>query len=1032
MPNGPYSAGTAYLTVTPSFLGVEEAFKRAVRDMAASADKDIAAGVARGLDEANKAARDKGAKGGHDYAGAYETEAKKALTKAWQTLPEPQPDVDLRKWDKRLAEVRTGLKELSQQRIGIDIDRATFDRAIAGFRTKLQELRDSASGKNKEIQFFNADQADRQLAELQRFTDQATRLAGDGGEQIGSAFNQRMARTLREGLDRLPPIRLTADSSDAERKLNDLRNRMLDLQNKKIGIDVDAGAAYAQLKAIVAELNALDRRDVRVDIRTNAHEAAAGMASFVQQAEQAGQSTQNIGTRAQFTLSRLEYLIALGASLGSTLVPAAAAAAGAIGLVGTAAIGAVSGIGVFALGISGVADAVKALNQYSNDQAKSAKSVNDANRSMASSTDQGRSAQAALANTRRNVAEAAEDAARRVSDAERSVANARREAAQDQVEAQRAVADARKSVGEAEKDVADARRQAAIDIAEANRQVRDAQEGVTEAEQNALEVRKSLNDAIADAVENMAELDVKLSRNQVDQNKAVTAQMKALQELNKLKTNPRATEIELRQAQDAYDEQTQRIKELQQDQKELAADKAKYDKEGIEGDKGVIAARKRIADADKAVATARERLAREEQQRVQATYRANERIADAQERVAKAQESVARAQQAQRETEIRSQQRIAAAERGVADARRAQARQALDGQYSLAQASQAVTAAQRSQQAAWEKTATAGGDALDTLNEKMATLSPAAQHFAMFLFGLKDQMLGLRAAAAESLLPKLEEAITKLLPYLPSVERFIGKIASAMGDVAIKSVEAFGNPTWQRFFRFVDETAVPSINLLYEVGQNLTQGLLSLFLALTPFNKDVGVGLVKLSQDFAVWAERLDKTQGYREFLDYVRENGPRVVHFLGEVGELFIKLVEAAGPLGSITLRVLTVLVDLLNSIPDGPLSLIVAGIGTLSLLMTGLGAVMRVNKFKDQFQQIFGPKATTFVEKYAIETGRATAETGRFGKATAALGGFAQASRDRMAAFATAVGQVPAKLSAATSGAGPLGTAMDRIRAT
>ena len=1027
-----YSAGTAFLTVVPSFKGIEDAFKKQVADMAAKADKDLAAGVARGLREAQKQARGAGAQAGKDYAGAYEREAAKTLTKAWQQLPAPQPDVNLSKWDKALDTVRQDMKELSEQRIGIDIDRATFDRAIADFHTRLQALRDSTSGLNKEIQFFNADRAARELEALSNFTRDAGRLSADGGQLAGSAFGERMTAAVRNALSKIPAVKVDGDTSDAERKLADLRARLVDLQDQHIGVDIDAAAAYATLRAIQSQLQDLDNQDVQVDVRTNAHEAAAGMTQFIQQAEQASRSVDSIGHRANFSMSRLEYLIALGASLGTTIVPAAAAAAGAIGMLGTAAIAAVTGLGVFALGLSGVGEAVKALNQYQQDQAKSSNSLVQANDRISSSTDQVRMAQLALANTRRNVAEAAADAARRVEDAERGVAQARRAAALEARDSARVVAEARDRVREAEEDLAEARRQSRIDLAEADRQVQSAQRAVTEAERDALDVRKDLTEAIDDARRSMEELNVEIGRNELDQQKAVTAQMAALEELNKLKMNPRATEVELRRAQDAYDEQTQRIRELQQDHKELAADKKKYDEQGVEADERVIAARKRIAEADQKVADAQARLAREQEQRREVEYRAQERIADAQDRVAKAQESVSRAQEQQREQAIRSQEKIADAERRVADARRDQARQARDGQYQIQQATAAVTSAQRAQAKAWRDSGTAGGAALDKLNQKMGDISPTAQHFARFIFGLKDEWQGLRDAAAEPLLPRLEEAITGLLPYLPAVRDFVGDIATALGDMAIAAVDALGNPVWQRFFAYIDRTAVPSLHTMFETGMNLTEGLISLFMALTPFNEPVGTGLVELSRDFAEWAERLNKTQGYQEFLQYVQENGPRVVHFLGELGHLFIRLVEAAAPVGAVVLRVMTALIDVLNSIPDEALTALVVGIAAVSIGFTALGAVMRVVKLREQLNDIFGNRTQDMVQRYAYETGRATTETGRLATANAVLGGMATNARDRVASAASAIGSIPSRMQAATTGTSALGRAMDTLRTT
>lgn len=1027
---GPYSAGTAFLTVVPSMLGVEKDFREQVRKMAAAADKDLAAAVNRGLKQASAGAKNTGAKAGKDFGGAYEAAAKKSLQRAWEALPEPDPAKMGRKWDKSLAAVRQTLKELSQQRIGLDIDRPTFDRAIANARAELTKLRDSVTGPNKPVAFFNAETALKELEELRKFSRSAEQVAAEGGARAGSAFTARMSKVLADAASKIPPITLDAKSTDAERKIADVRDRILALQSRDIGIDIDASEAFAQLRAIQTQLEGLDRRTVRVDIRTNAHEASAGMADFIQQADAAGDATQRIGGRANFSLSRLEYLIALGASLGTAIIPAAAAAAGAIGLIGTAAISSAIGVGVFSLALGGVGDAVKALNGVQQEQVKNASASSDAYKRVASSADQVRQAQDALANTRRNVGEAAQDAARRVADAEKDVAAARRQTAQETRNAARAVADARDAVVDAEQDVAAARRQARIDVAEANRQVRDAQRDVTDAERDALQVRKDLTEAIDDARRSMEELDLQISRNDLDQQKAVTAQMRALEELNRLKSNPRSTEVQIRQAQDAYDEQTQLIKELQLDEKNLAADKAKYAKDGVEADQGVIDARRRIAEADQKVAAAREKLAREQAQRREAEYKSQERIQDAQERVADAQERVARAQEGQRDAEIRGQERIAAAQQQVADARRDQQRQAVDGQYAIQQATNSLTKAQESQAEAWTKVGGEGSAAMQKLNAEMAELSPAQQDFARFVFGLKDELAGLRASAAEPLLPKLETAITGLLKYLPGVERFVSKVASGMGDLAINAVEALEHPAWVRFFSYIDKSAVPSMETMFEVGSNLTEGLISLYLALTPINEQAGSGLVALSRDFAEWANRLENTRGYVTFMQYVQENGPRVVHFLGELGLLFIRLVEAAAPVGEVVLQTLTLVVDAINSLPDGALTALVLGIAAVSLGMTVLGGVMRVQKLGEQLSGIFGPGASRMVQQFALDTGRATEQTSRFGRATATVQGIAAAAGEKMQGYGQAIAAVPGRVTGAATANTTLTGGLTKVR--
>src|SRR6201999_3461852 len=127
---------------------------------------------------------------------------------------------------------------------------------------------------------------------------------------------------------------------------------------------------------------------------------------------------------------------------------------------------------------------------------------------------------------------------------------------------------------------------------DADQQVKDAQESLTEAEQNAIDVRQKLNQAIEDAVNNMKELQVSLDKNAADTEKATADQMDALDKLNALKANPRATEAELLAAKASYDEQPAELEDLAQKRAEMAQQQAKYTKQGVDGDQAVVDARK--------------------------------------------------------------------------------------------------------------------------------------------------------------------------------------------------------------------------------------------------------------------------------------------------------------------------------------------------------------------------------------------------------------------------------------------------------
>src|SRR5690349_11330314 len=71
--------------------------------------------------------------------------------------------------------------------------------------------------------------------------------------QVG-AFATALRAKLEAATTALGDIHMTADSTDVERKIAAIRAELATLQNQRIGVDIDSGAALAKIKALEAEL----------------------------------------------------------------------------------------------------------------------------------------------------------------------------------------------------------------------------------------------------------------------------------------------------------------------------------------------------------------------------------------------------------------------------------------------------------------------------------------------------------------------------------------------------------------------------------------------------------------------------------------------------------------------------------------------------------------------------------------------------------------------------------------------------------
>jgi hypothetical protein len=796
------------------------AAEREIGDRASVINLRVAGGELDAFEDLVRQAGRSGNEAGGNFGGAFGTQVRRTFAQVLKDLPDIALRPDLGPFEREMRKIRSDLTDLSQFRIGIDGDADQFFAQLTRVRAAMQALRDEDVSVD-----FNVN-LDRGLAALRRFEDETAGDAGrDAGEHFAGMFDDTVGRRIDAALQSLPDVEVDADVTPAMAEIQRIKTELGTVRDLRINGTLNADQVLARLAVLQARLDAMSRKDVDIQVRVDAAGAAAQLAAI---AALAG-GLNEIGDAAQINIGRLGAMIAAGLSIGTVLVPAAAAAAVAVGAIGTAAIAAASGVGVLILGFSGVVTGLKAMNKFQQDANKSAKSLSQSHAQVENAVDGVAAAERSLGNVRENVAQGAQQAARAVVDAQRQVTDAQREA-----------------------------RQAQLDLIEAVKQARQLDED------RALQLRG----------------------NALDQRQATLDIADAKAELDKVLANPKATQAEREQAQVAFEQRMLQLEQLKVSGKRLAEQQAEAAKAGVNGSEQVVQAQDRV---------------RSSAQQVQ----------DAQQR--------------------------------VADAQAAQAEQQRQGAFQIAQAVKGLTTAQRSLQQASVAAGVAGGEALDNLNDAMKDLSPTAQAFVKDLFGMRDAALGLRHAAEEGMLPGVDQALHMILPLLPLVQDFIFRIAQGLGEIAVEAVHSLQHPVWQEFFRFIDSTAVPTMKILFSSSEAVARGVAALFLALTPFNRQIGKGLIDLTQGFAMWAERLTASNGYQQFLAYVARVGPKIVDDIAALAQFTGRLVIAAAPLGEAVADSLGLLLRILNAIPTPILSEILFLIGALSLAMLIQSGIMK-----------------------------------------------------------------------------------------
>ncbi|WP_077621569.1 phage tail protein [Sediminibacillus massiliensis] len=119
---------------------------------------------------------------------------------------------------------------------------------------------------------------------------------------------------------------------------------------------------------------------------------------------------------------------------------------------------------------------------------------------------------------------------------------------------------------------------------------------------------------------------------------------------------------------------------------------------------------------------------------------------------------------------------------------------------------------------------------------------------------------------------------------------------------------------FQAFIDYVRENGPKLINIF----SNIVSGLVGMFSAFAPLSADMMTGLENLTSKFKTWGQTLSENQQFQAFVDYVRENGPKVIELIGNLTGFLVNLGQGMAPLGSKILDIVNGFLSWSNSMMD------------------------------------------------------------------------------------------------------------------
>ncbi len=292
---------------------------------------------------------------------------------------------------------------------------------------------------------------------------------------------------------------------------------------------------------------------------------------------------------------------------------------------------------------------------------------------------------------------------------------------------------------------------------------------------------------------------------------------------------------------------------------------------------------------------------------------------------------------------LEAQQALADAEIERADVAREVARQQRDTAISLLEANLALEKSQRDYIAALNDTGTSGAGGVDKVAEAMRKLSPAGREFVLFLNReVMPAIDRLKFTAQESMLPGVKGAIESLSPLFDRVKTLVGAMGAAVGASFQQVADALKSPTVVKFIDYLITEGPKLLGHLTKIGTGLLKIFATITTAFGPTTEQIFAGLADGLERFGIWLEKAVQSQDFKDFMAYIKENGPQVMKLIEKLVVVLVKVGIALAPLGELLLDGLVAVFDWLASLDPETILFIFGVIAFVIFALTGSVAAL------------------------------------------------------------------------------------------
>nr|WP_277952375.1 hypothetical protein [Staphylococcus hominis] len=228
--------------------------------------------------------------------------------------------------------------------------------------------------------------------------------------------------------------------------------------------------------------------------------------------------------------------------------------------------------------------------------------------------------------------------------------------------------------------------------------------------------------------------------------------------------------------------------------------------------------------------------------------------------------------------------------------------------------------------------------------------------------------------AAGSFGSGLISVLTQIAPLAEWVSQGFKKMGAAFNEWA-QSVE--GQNAIKSFIEYTKQ----NLPLIGQIFSSTFKGIFNLMKAFAPNTHLVLQGLADMAQKFEDWSATIAQSDGFKKFIEYVQENGPKLIQLLGNIINIIINVATAMAPFAAAVLDVAIAMTDFIEALTEAhpAIGIMLGLIATLAGIFMTLGPpILGAIDFIGKFAKVLTGAGTAIEGLTAIGSGLMTALEG------------------------------------------------------